>query len=1108
MPPRQRIIPERREYNQWVANQTLEDYALRFTAKSARRWSALRVANTALGSISFLALEAIGAGLTLEFGFQNSVGAMLVVSLLIFVVSLPICATAAREGVDIDLLTRGAGFGYIGSTITSLIYASFTFLFFGIEAVIVAAMLDGFFGVPLWLGYLLVAAAVLPLVTHGITFISRFQLWSQPVWLVLNVVALVAAVATHPGWVTGWMRFAGSHSAVTGFDPLQFGACASILLALISQTAEQVDYLRFIPPRATQRRAVWWGAVVVGGPGWIVFDILKLLAGSFLAYGAISLGATPEQAASPAHMYLLAFRDAVGVPVLALALTTGFVVLSQLKINVTNAYAGSIAWSNFFSRLTHSHPGRVVWLVFNLAIALLLMELGAYQAIEHTLALYSNVSIAWIGALVADLVINKPLGLSPRGIEFKRAHLYDINPVGVGAMVLAVVVSVAAVLGAFGPLLAAMSTFLSFGTALVAAPLIAWATRGRFYLARKPRAAWGRLSTLRCAICEHDFEPEDMAYCPVYSGAICSLCCSLDARCEDGCKPHARVASQVHAVLAHLLPPSVLAAAARPLGRFVGVFTVFTATVGLVLVGIHARTGGADASAFWQAFFVLVVIGGIAAWLLVLAQESRRVAVAEMQRQAGLLMAEIRAHRRTDAALQRARDIAETASLAKSHFVTSINHELRSPLNAILGYAQLLERDPASVERRSDALRIIRRSGEHLAALVEGLLDISRIEAKRIEIFRDTILLPEFLAQLVDMFRLQAEDKGLDFAFERVGHLPAVVHADEHRLRQILINLLSNAIKFTAEGRVTLRVRWRAEIAEFEVIDTGIGIVAEDLERIFEPLHRVKAARGVAPSGLGLGLTIAKVLTEILGGEISVTSTPGVGSRFRVRMMLSAGAQAVAPARTERRATGYLGRRRTVLVADDDPAHRGLLADLLTPLGFAVLAACDGMECLVLAGRHAVDLFLIDLSMPGMSGWELARRLRERAPLTPIVIISADGQELKQPPADAVHHDDTLSKPISLVGLLERVGRLLQLQWVTAEAPAVPAPEAEARLGPEQLDKLREFAAIGYVNGLRTQLDAFEREMPAAQAHISRLRELLAEYRLEAFLGALDSARP
>jgi signal transduction histidine kinase/CheY-like chemotaxis protein/purine-cytosine permease-like protein len=1105
MTVRQRIVRERRDYNQWVANETLEDYALRFTAKRARKWSALRVANTALGSMSFLALEAIGGTITVAYGFTNSIAAILAVSLLIFAISLPICTYAAREGVDIDLLTRGAGFGYVGSTITSLIYASFTFIFFGIESVIVASMLEIFFGVPLWLGYILCALAVLPIVTHGITLISRFQLFTQPVWLVLNAVAIVAVVLAHPDWLAGWTQYPGSGpEASVHFDPLAFGASASILLALISQTAEQVDYLRFMPPRMPGNGRSWWVAVLAGGPGWIGFDMLKLLAGSFLAYGAIRLGVAPEAAVRPAHMYLMAFGEVVGWPLGALILTSAFVVLSQLKINVTNAYAGSIAWSNFFSRLTHSHPGRVVWLVFNIAIALLLMELGAYETIERTLVLYSDVATAWIGALVADLVINKPLGLSPPGIEFKRAHLYDINPVGVGSMLAAVVVSLSAWMGAFGPLMAAMSTFLAFATAFAAAPLIAWGTRGRYYLARKPRRAWSGRSTLQCSICEHDFEPEDMAYCPVYSGAICSLCCSLDARCNDGCKPRARVAAQTVAVLGTVLPPGLLQAAARPLGRFLGVFTVFVTCVGVVLMGIHARTHASDAGAFWQAFFVLVVIGGVAAWLLVLAQESRRVAQEETRRQTGLLLSEIRAHRRTDAALQRAKEVAETANLAKSHFVTNINHELRSPLNAILGYAQLLERDGSNLERRQDALRIIRRSGEHLAALVEGLLDISRIEAKRIDVYRDEVDFSAFLSQLVDMFRLQAGEKGLDFVFDAGPYLPDRVHTDEHRLRQVLINLLSNAIKFTSSGTVTLKVRWRAEIAEFEVIDTGIGIAAEDLGRIFEPLQRVKSMRAAEP-GMGLGLTIAKVLTEIMGGEITVTSTPGVGSRFRIRLMLGRSTREVVAAPLPGRITGYGGARRTVLVADDDPNHRALLHDLLTPLGFTVHVAMDGTECLELAARHRCDLFLIDLSMPGTTGWALSAVLRTRYPLAPIIIISADGQALKESPAHA-GHDDTMTKPIRLDGLLDRIGRLLGIAWVTG--PVETAPVAPGALSADQLETLRDLASIGHVSGLRTQLATLERAMPGGSAQIAHLRSLLADYELDAFLRALEEAGP
>ena len=418
MTARQRIVRERREYNQWVADQTLEDYALRFTAKTARRWSPWRVANTALGSISFLALEAIGGTITVAYGFTNAVAAILAVAVLIFAISLPICFYAARDGVDVDLLTRGAGFGYIGSTITSLIYASFTFIFFGIETVIVASMLETFFGIPLAFGYLLCAAAVLPLVTHGITWISRFQPWTQPVWLALNLAALTAAAIAHPGWFTTWTTYRGTDPATTGgFDLLSFGACASILLALIAQTAEQVDYLRFLPDRARCERPGLVGRAARGWPG--LDRVRRGQAAGRVVPGVSALirlrPFAPEAAVRPAQMYLDGVRRRRAAhPTGALILASGFVVLSQIKINVTNAYAGSIAWSNFFSRLTHSHPGRVVWLVFNIAIALLLMELGAYETIQRTLVLYSDIAAAWVGALVADLGGQQAgLGFSP-----------------------------------------------------------------------------------------------------------------------------------------------------------------------------------------------------------------------------------------------------------------------------------------------------------------------------------------------------------------------------------------------------------------------------------------------------------------------------------------------------------------------------------------------------------------------------------------------------------------------------------------------------------------------------------------------------------------------
>src|SRR6202041_3053886 len=191
MTAQQRIVRVRRNYNKWVANQTLEDYALRFTAKTARRWSSLRVANTAIGAVSFLALEAIGGSITVNYGFVNSTAAILVVGVLILLTSLPIAYYASSHGVDIDLLTRGAGFGYMGSTITSLIYASFTFILFSIEASIMSVALHMLFGLPLALAHIISSLVVIPIALYGISLISKMQLATQGVWLVLQFLPLV-----------------------------------------------------------------------------------------------------------------------------------------------------------------------------------------------------------------------------------------------------------------------------------------------------------------------------------------------------------------------------------------------------------------------------------------------------------------------------------------------------------------------------------------------------------------------------------------------------------------------------------------------------------------------------------------------------------------------------------------------------------------------------------------------------------------------------------------------------------------------------------------------------------------------------------------------------
>jgi signal transduction histidine kinase/CheY-like chemotaxis protein len=1119
MIPRQRIVGERRRYNQWVATQTLEDYALRFTAESARK-SSFRVGNTALGPIAFLACEAIGAGITVSYGFQNAVWAIAAFSLLMFLIGLPIAYYASRYGVDIDLLTRGAGFGYMGSTITSLIYASFTFLLFSYEASIMSVALHSLLAIPLSIAYIISSLIVIPIALYGISLISRMQMATQLIWLALQFLPLIY-IATHGSAdVDAWMRYPGGKGGgPSTLTFASFGMAVSILLSLLPQIGEQVDYLRFLPKRDRSNRRGWWSAMLLTGPGWVLMGGFKLLAGSFLVVLALRHGVTLEHAVQPVDMYLVAFTETVRSPTVALALVGVFVIVCQMKINTTNAYAGSIAWSNFFSRLTHSHPGRVVWLVFNVVLALLLLEVGILSVIDGILRIYANFAAGWLGAVAADLVINKPLGLSPPYIEFKRAHLYDINPVGVGALLASVLASSLAFLGVFGATPQILSPFVGLSVAFVVAPIIAWATDGKYYLARKPGGLPENESQIRCTICENVFERNDMAMCPAYSGPICSLCCTLEARCRDMCKQDSRFTEQVMVFLGRVLPSRFASSLNSRAGQFAGLLIIFNLSVGLFLAFIYHQYSGVTPTerevvrtTLWLVFMTLAILSGVTAWLIVLTHESRRAAERESARQTSMLMEEIEAHKRTDTALQKAKEVAESANVAKTRYIVGISHEIRTPLNSIFGYAQLLERNfPAPME---NAVRVIRRSAEHLSDLVDGLLDISRIENGLLRLNRDTVHLPEFLEQIVDMFRLQAAAKGIDFEYHRPSHLPVHVHTDRKRLRQILINLMSNAIKYTESGHASLSLRYRSQVVEFEVSDTGMGIQPEDMERIFEPFERGSTAAVRSIPGTGLGLTITKLLTQIMGGEVLVRSEAGKGTTFTVRLMLSDASHAVSEI-SPRRACGYKGPRLPILIADDDPSHLELIRSLLEPLGFTTLLAADGRTCLELARTHVPTLAMLDISMPDMTGWKVAAELRGMQQLRNlrIIMVSANGHEYS-PGADGNSlHDAFMMKPIDIQLLIERVGHLLEVEWLyelpSAQVAAVTdeqviAPSGEAL---HHIDDLYRLGRIGHVRGIEAKLQEIEAEDPATAPFAAHLRTLVSNFDLKRYMSVLDAIR-
>ncbi len=890
------MIRIRRQYQSWVANETLEDYALRYAAASYRRWPPSTLATTAIGGISFLALEAIGGSLTINYGFQNAFAAIVLVSVLIFLVSLPIAYYSSTANVDIDLLTRGAGFGYIGSTVTSLVYASFTFIFFALEAAIMAQALELSIGLNVVVGYLVCSLIIIPIAFYGVTLINELQRWTQAIWAVLLVLPFVYILVREPGALAEWSNYSGSAGHDGSFSWLAVGAASGVLFSLVGQIGEQVDYLRFLPERTAQNRRSWWAALLSAGPGWIVIGGLKILAGGFLAYLAIRAGSSTSDAIVPIHMYIKAYEYVFDNAAVVLAVATVFVVISQIKINVTNAYAGSLAWSNCFARLAHYHPGRVVWLVFNVLIALLLMLLGIFATLEGVLSVYSNVVIAWIGALVADLVVLKPLGISPSYIEFKRAHLYDVNPVGCGAMLIASLLSIAAYIGLLGETCRAFSAFIALGTAFAGAIAIAYATGGKYYLARPDtRFREAPRSTLvECCICERRYEPLDMAHCPFYQGPICSLCCGLEQHCHDACKTGLAGERTVSRELAWQGVQISAPDFGRRLGRFFGMFSIAAALMGVVfllsyrLLGIERASTELDlVNVLVRVYLATLVVIAIGTWWIVLSHDSRELAESELVQSVHQLE------------MTRS-DLVESEKMASlGGLVAGVAHEINTPVGIAVSAASFLQ-DRAGAAREKFA------RGELTIEEIRSFLDDAARSARLLlsNANRAARLVQSFKQVAVD----QASDERRHFDLRhyieetllslqpRLGATRVAVHVEcppgiemdsyPGPLAQVLTNLVLNALQHAFEpgmpGNVWIAVELDADdevVLRFE--DDGRGIPPALHHAIFDPFFTTR--RGSGGSGLGLHL-VYSIVTLRLNGSIQVTSRDNGGTVFVLRL--------------------------------------------------------------------------------------------------------------------------------------------------------------------------------------------------------------------------------
>ncbi|HAZ47047.1 MAG TPA: hybrid sensor histidine kinase/response regulator [Cyanobacteria bacterium UBA11369] len=511
---------------------------------------------------------------------------------------------------------------------------------------------------------------------------------------------------------------------------------------------------------------------------------------------------------------------------------------------------------------------------------------------------------------------------------------------------------------------------------------------------------------------------------------------------------------------------------------------------------------------------------------------------------------EIRVEERTQQ-LQEALKIVDTASKAKSEFLANMSHELRTPLNGILGYAQILQRSKTLTEKEQKGVGIIYQCGSHLLTLIEDILDLSKIEARKMELHSAEIHFPSFLQSVAEMCRIRAEQKGLAFIYQSDGNLPIGVCIDEKRLRQVLINLLGNAIKFTENGGVTFKIEVMGNGSShsqaeplnegnenelnqlpitnsqlpitkirFQIEDTGVGMTREQLEKIFLPFEQVGNSKKQS-EGTGLGLAISQKIVSLMGSNLEVQSDPGKGSIFSFDLDLPLALNWAETSRVAQQGTiiGFEGQKRKILVVDDRWENRSILVNLLEPIGFELVEAKNGAEGLEKAVEFQPDLIITDLVMPVMDGFEMLRRLRQIGGLKDVVAIASSASvfDIDQHKSLDAGANEFLPKPLQAEKLLEMLRSHMELTWVyEAREPLkkiVSSPaktlSSEDIIPPSSdiLMQLYELAKKGDLDEIVETANQLKQSQPESIPFVQKLVELAENFQVKQIQNFINKFR-